>query len=62
MHAAVFYRIYDKLMIHSELSKAESWMRLSEEFLNSPLPNTDGTKVRHRHGLTEIVLISGVRV
>lgn len=32
-------------MVHSDLSKAESWMRLTEEFLNSPLPNTDGVKV-----------------
>lgn len=32
-------------MVHSELSKAGSWMRLTEQFLNSPLPNTHGTKV-----------------
>ncbi|XP_037554251.1 gamma-tubulin complex component 5 [Nematolebias whitei] len=37
--------IYEKLMVHSDLSKAGSWMRLTEEFLNSPLPNTHGTKV-----------------
>uniref|UniRef100_A0A674EA36 Gamma-tubulin complex component n=1 Tax=Salmo trutta TaxID=8032 RepID=A0A674EA36_SALTR len=37
--------IYEKLMVHSDLSKAESWVRLTEEFLNSPLPNTDGIKV-----------------
>lgn len=47
-----FSRIYEKLMVHSDLSKAGSWMRLTEEFLNSPLPNTDGTKVWHRHELT----------
>lgn len=40
------FRIYDKLMIHSDLSKAESWARLTDEFLNSPLPNTNGTKVQ----------------
>lgn len=40
-----FSRIYEKLMVHSDLSKAESWKRLTEEFVNSPLPNTDGTKV-----------------
>lgn len=39
------FRIYEKLMVHSDLSKAESWVRLTEEFLNSPLPNTDGIKV-----------------
>lgn len=38
-------RIYDKLMVHSDLSKADSWKRLTEEFLTSPLPNTEGTKV-----------------
>jgi len=32
-------------MVHSDLSKAESWIRLTEEFLSSPLPNTEGTKV-----------------
>uniref|UniRef100_A0A3P8ZUH9 Gamma-tubulin complex component n=1 Tax=Esox lucius TaxID=8010 RepID=A0A3P8ZUH9_ESOLU len=37
--------IYEKLMVHSDLSKADSWLRLTEEFLNSPLPNTEGTKV-----------------
>uniref|UniRef100_A0A8C6PLX6 Gamma-tubulin complex component n=1 Tax=Nothobranchius furzeri TaxID=105023 RepID=A0A8C6PLX6_NOTFU len=36
--------IYEKLMVHSDLSKAGSWMRLTEEFLNSPLPNTHETK------------------
>uniref|UniRef100_A0A8C9ZPU0 Gamma-tubulin complex component n=1 Tax=Sander lucioperca TaxID=283035 RepID=A0A8C9ZPU0_SANLU len=47
--------IYEKLMVHSDVSKAESWMRLTEEFLNTPLPNTDGTKVwqSRRHRLTE---------
>lgn len=54
----VFSRIYEKLMVHSDLSKAESWMRLTDEFLNSPLPNTDETKVWLRHGLK---LVSGVR-
>lgn len=43
--SAVFPRIYEKLMIHSDVSKAESWKRLTEEFLNSPLPNTEGIKV-----------------
>lgn len=45
MPQILFSRIYEKLMVHSDLSKAESWMRLTEEFLNSPLPNTDGVKV-----------------
>lgn len=53
--SVVFFRIYEKLMVHSDVSKAESWMRLTEEFLNTPLPNTDGTKVwqSRRHRLTE---------
>lgn len=45
MAQILFSRIYEKLMVHSDLSKAESWMRLTEEFLNSPLPHTDGVKV-----------------
>ena len=32
-------------MIHSDVTKAESWARLTDEFLNSPLMNVDGTKV-----------------
>lgn len=40
-----FFRIYEKLMVHSDVSKAGSWRRLTAEFLNSPLPNTEGTKV-----------------
>lgn len=43
--SAMFSRIHEKLMVHSDLSKAESWSRLTEEFLNSPLPHIDGTKV-----------------
>uniref|UniRef100_A0A7M4ELE3 Gamma-tubulin complex component n=1 Tax=Crocodylus porosus TaxID=8502 RepID=A0A7M4ELE3_CROPO len=37
--------IYEKLIIHSELSKAASWKRLTEKFLNLPLPNTEKMKV-----------------
>ncbi|XP_060933894.1 gamma-tubulin complex component 5 [Limanda limanda] len=52
--------IYDKLMIHSDLGKAGSWMRLTEEFLNSPLPNTDGTKTEvHYSVLSLLLLLSG---
>lgn len=49
----MFPRIYEKLMVHSDLSKAESLMRLTEEFLKSPLPNTDGTKVLYGHRLVK---------
>lgn len=47
MNALSFFnvRIYEKLVVHSDLMKAASWKRLTEEFLNSPLPATEGTKV-----------------
>uniref|UniRef100_A0A8D3BXT9 Gamma-tubulin complex component n=1 Tax=Scophthalmus maximus TaxID=52904 RepID=A0A8D3BXT9_SCOMX len=52
--------IYEKLMVHSDLSKAESWMRLTEDFLNSPLPNTDGTKTDvHYSVLSLLLFLSG---
>uniref|UniRef100_A0A8C0WJ09 Gamma-tubulin complex component n=1 Tax=Castor canadensis TaxID=51338 RepID=A0A8C0WJ09_CASCN len=31
--------IYEKFVIHSDLSKAASWKRLTQEFLNASLPN-----------------------
>ncbi|XP_058494552.1 gamma-tubulin complex component 5 [Solea solea] len=49
--------IYEKLMVHSDLSKAESWMRLTEEFLNSPLPNTDGTKTNVHFSVLSLLLL-----
>uniref|UniRef100_A0A671VVT7 Gamma-tubulin complex component n=1 Tax=Sparus aurata TaxID=8175 RepID=A0A671VVT7_SPAAU len=48
--------IYEKLMVHSDLSKAESWKRLTEEFVNSPLPNTDGTKSDAHYSLLSLLL------
>lgn len=48
--------IYEKLMVHSDLSKAGSWMRLTEEFLNSPLPNTDGTKTDAHYSILSLLL------
>ncbi|XP_075708463.1 gamma-tubulin complex component 5-like isoform X4 [Rhinoderma darwinii] len=36
--------IYEKFVIHSDLSKAESWKRLTGEFLNLPLPSIEGTQ------------------
>ncbi|KAA8589717.1 hypothetical protein FQN60_013082 [Etheostoma spectabile] len=52
--------IYEKLMVHSDVSKAESWTRLTEEFLNTPLPNTDGTKSDvHYSVLSLLLLLSG---
>nr|XP_023656849.1 gamma-tubulin complex component 5 isoform X1 [Paramormyrops kingsleyae] len=48
--------IYEKLMVKSDLRKAESWIRLTEEFLNSPLPNTEGTKTDVHHGILSLLL------
>uniref|UniRef100_A0AAR2L971 Gamma-tubulin complex component n=1 Tax=Pygocentrus nattereri TaxID=42514 RepID=A0AAR2L971_PYGNA len=49
--------IHEKLMVHSDLSKAESWTRLTEEFLNSPLPNTEGTMTDVHHGVLALLLL-----
>ncbi|CAK6956205.1 gamma-tubulin complex component 5 [Scomber scombrus] len=48
--------IYEKLMVHSDLSKAESWLRLTDEFLNSPLSLTDGTKTDVHHSILSLLL------
>ncbi|CAN9500264.1 unnamed protein product [Ophioblennius macclurei] len=49
--------IYEKLMVHSDLSKAGSWMRLTDEFLNSPLPNTDGVKTDSHFSILSLLLL-----
>ncbi|XP_029938305.1 gamma-tubulin complex component 5 [Salarias fasciatus] len=49
--------IYEKLMVHSEISKAGSWMRLTDEFLNSPLPNTDGVKTDSHYSILSLLLL-----
>uniref|UniRef100_A0A673KAL2 Gamma-tubulin complex component n=1 Tax=Sinocyclocheilus rhinocerous TaxID=307959 RepID=A0A673KAL2_9TELE len=48
--------IHEKLMVHSDLSKAESWLRLTEEFLSSPLPNTEGTKSDVHYSVVALLL------
>ncbi|XP_063324019.1 gamma-tubulin complex component 5 [Pelmatolapia mariae] len=48
--------IYEKLVVHSDLQKAKSWMRLTEEFLNSPLPNTDGKKTDAHYSILSLLL------
>ncbi|XP_010792685.1 gamma-tubulin complex component 5 [Notothenia coriiceps] len=48
--------IYEKLMVHSDVVKAESWTKLTEEFLNSPLPNTDGVKSDAHYSLVSLLL------
>uniref|UniRef100_A0A3P8QLK1 Gamma-tubulin complex component n=1 Tax=Astatotilapia calliptera TaxID=8154 RepID=A0A3P8QLK1_ASTCA len=50
------FKIYEKLVVHSDLQKAESWMRLTEEFLNSPLPNTDGEKTDAHYSILSLLL------
>uniref|UniRef100_A0A669DV70 Gamma-tubulin complex component n=1 Tax=Oreochromis niloticus TaxID=8128 RepID=A0A669DV70_ORENI len=50
------FKIYEKLVVHSDLQKAESWMRLTEEFLNSPLPNTDGKKTDAHYSILSLLL------
>uniref|UniRef100_A0A3Q2GVN8 Tubulin gamma complex associated protein 5 n=1 Tax=Equus caballus TaxID=9796 RepID=A0A3Q2GVN8_HORSE len=37
--------IYEKFIIHSDLSKAASWKRLTEEFLNASLPSIKEIKM-----------------
>uniref|UniRef100_A0A3B3BCY5 Tubulin gamma complex component 5 n=1 Tax=Oryzias melastigma TaxID=30732 RepID=A0A3B3BCY5_ORYME len=49
--------IYEKLMVHSDVSKAGSWRRLTAEFLNSPLPNTEGTKTDAHYGILSLLLL-----
>ncbi|KAM6920891.1 gamma-tubulin complex component 5 [Xenentodon cancila] len=48
--------IHEKLMVHSDLSKAGSWMRLTDEFLNSPLPNTEGIKTDVHYSILSLLL------
>ncbi|CAL8271614.1 unnamed protein product [Arctogadus glacialis] len=49
--------IYEKLMIHSDVTKAESWARLTDEFLNSPLMNVDGTKTDAHYSILSMMLL-----
>ncbi|XP_072294664.1 gamma-tubulin complex component 5 [Eucyclogobius newberryi] len=52
--------IHEKLMIHSDLSKAQSWMKLTKEFLNSPLPSSDETETDvHFRILSLLLFLSG---
>uniref|UniRef100_A0A672LC99 Gamma-tubulin complex component n=1 Tax=Sinocyclocheilus grahami TaxID=75366 RepID=A0A672LC99_SINGR len=48
--------IHEKLMVHSDLSKAESWLRLTGEFLSSPLPNTEETKTEVHYSVLALLL------
>ncbi|XP_064413641.1 gamma-tubulin complex component 5 [Latimeria chalumnae] len=48
--------IHEKLMIHSDLNKATSLKKLTEEFLSLPLPNTPGTKTVSHYGILSLLL------
>ncbi|XP_053311164.1 gamma-tubulin complex component 5 isoform X2 [Spea bombifrons] len=48
--------IYEKLVIHSDLAKAESWKRLTDEFLVLPLPNTEGSKTDAHYAILALLL------
>ncbi|XP_075056188.1 gamma-tubulin complex component 5 isoform X3 [Mixophyes fleayi] len=48
--------IYEKLVIHSDLNKAESWKRLTEEFLTLPLSNTEGIKTEAHYAILSLLL------
>ncbi|XP_037688720.1 gamma-tubulin complex component 5 isoform X1 [Choloepus didactylus] len=48
--------IYEKFIIHSDLSKAASWKRLSEEFLNSSLPSIKETKTDAHYSILSLLL------
>ncbi|XP_015307995.2 gamma-tubulin complex component 5 isoform X9 [Macaca fascicularis] len=48
--------IYEKFIIHSDLSKAASWKRLTEEFLNAPLPSIKEIKTDAHYSILSLLL------
>ncbi|XP_023053679.1 gamma-tubulin complex component 5 isoform X7 [Piliocolobus tephrosceles] len=48
--------IYEKFLIHSDLSKAASWKRLTEEFLNAPLPSIKEIKTDAHYSILSLLL------
>ncbi|XP_078401245.1 gamma-tubulin complex component 5 isoform X2 [Cetorhinus maximus] len=48
--------IHEKLIIHSELPKAVSWRRLTDEFLELPLETVEGTKTKEHYAILSILL------
>nr|KAF6394794.1 tubulin gamma complex associated protein 5 [Molossus molossus] len=48
--------IYEKFIIHSDLSKAASWKRLTEEFLNASLPNIKEIKTDAHYSILSLLL------
>uniref|UniRef100_A0A8C5YL90 Gamma-tubulin complex component n=1 Tax=Marmota marmota marmota TaxID=9994 RepID=A0A8C5YL90_MARMA len=48
--------IYEKFIIHSDLSKAASWKKLTEEFLNSSLPSIKEIKTDAHYSILSLLL------
>lgn len=48
--------IYEKFIIHSDLSKAASWKRLTEEFLNASLPSIKEFKTDVHYSILSLLL------
>ncbi|XP_048453519.1 gamma-tubulin complex component 5 isoform X2 [Rhincodon typus] len=48
--------IHEKLIIHSELPKAISWRRLTDEFLDLPLETVEGTKTKEHYAILSFLL------
>ncbi|XP_004693114.1 PREDICTED: gamma-tubulin complex component 5 [Condylura cristata] len=48
--------IYEKFIIHSDLSKAASWKRLTEEFLNASLPSIKEVKTDTHYSILSLLL------
>ncbi|XP_059512245.1 gamma-tubulin complex component 5 isoform X3 [Myotis daubentonii] len=48
--------IYEKFIIHSDLGKAASWKRLTEEFLNASLPNIKEIKTDAHYSILSLLL------
>ncbi|XP_006861931.1 PREDICTED: gamma-tubulin complex component 5-like [Chrysochloris asiatica] len=49
-------RIYEKFVIHSDLNKAASWKRLTEEFLNASLPSIKELKTDAHYSILSFLL------
>ncbi|XP_028748425.1 gamma-tubulin complex component 5 isoform X1 [Peromyscus leucopus] len=48
--------IYEKFTIHSDLSKAASWKRLTKEFLNAPFPSAEKVKTDAHYSILSLLL------
>ncbi|XP_049638624.1 gamma-tubulin complex component 5 [Suncus etruscus] len=48
--------IYEKFMVHSDLNKAASWKRLTEEFLNASLPSIKEIKTDAHYSILALLL------